>query len=174
LPDDGRKYELVDGEIKEVPAGVRHDAIGAKLIGLLYPFAEETGCLTSAQAGFRMKSGNIRCPDVGFIRYERLPNGVPPEGFGDAAPDLCVEIISPFEDTADTVRKVSEYFDAGAQQVWHLLPETQQIRVYISPGVVTNYGPEDELDGGDLLPGFRCRVARLFEVNKKPLAETGS
>jgi Uma2 family endonuclease len=168
LPDDGRKYELVDGEIKEVPAGVRHDAIGAKLIGLIYPFAESLGCLTNSQAGFRMKSGNIRCPDVGFTRYERFPDGEPPEGFGDFAPDLCIEIISTTEDPVDTMRKVREYFDAGAQVVWHLFPETQQAKIYTSPTAVTTYEADDELDGGDLIPGFRCRVAELFKVAKRP------
>ncbi len=35
LPKDGRKYDLVDGEIKVGPAGMEHEAIGAMLILLL-------------------------------------------------------------------------------------------------------------------------------------------
>ena len=32
LPDDGRKYELVDGRAKEVPTGARHGCIAVRLI----------------------------------------------------------------------------------------------------------------------------------------------
>src|ERR1051326_6789552 len=93
LPENGRKYELVDGEAKEVPAGMRHDEYGAHLCFLLYPYTRGRGALCGSQAGFRMASGNVRVPDVSFTRKERLPDGRAPEGFGDAAPDLCIEII---------------------------------------------------------------------------------
>lgn len=164
LPDDGRKYELVDGEAKEVAAGVEHDLIGAHLIVLLHPFARGRGFLAGSQAGFRMLSGNIRSPDVSFTLKERSPGGRPPKGFGDFAPDLCIEIISPSEDWDEALRKVEEYFAAGAQRVWHLFPETQRAVVYRSPGETTEYEAQDELDGGELLPGFRCRVADLFDI----------
>lgn len=164
LPDDGRKYELVDGEIREVPAGVRHDIIGITVAALLRPAARGRGFVAGSQAGFRMKSSNIRCPDVSFTLKERFPSGQPPEGFGDVAPDLCVEIISPSEDWRDMIHKVAEYFEAGAQQVWHLFPEFQRVTVYTSPTQAQTYETEDTLTGGDLLPDFRCNVRELFEL----------
>ena len=164
LPDDGRKYELVDGEAKEVAAGVEHDVMGAHLIVLLHPFARGRGFLAGSQAGFRMLSGNIRSPDVSLTLKGRFPSGRPPKGFGDFAPDLCIEIISPSEDWDEALRKVEEYFAAGAQRVWHLFSETQRAVVYRSPGETTEYEAQDELAGEDLLPGFRCRVAELFEI----------
>ena len=164
MPDDGRKYELVDGEAKEVPGGVEHDVIGAHLIVLLHPFVRGRGFLAGSQAGFRMQSRNIRAPDVSFTLKERFPGGRPPKGFGDIAPDLCIEIISPSEDEKDMARKIVEYFATGAQQVWHLFPESQRATVYRSPTEMTEHQPEEILDGGDLLPGFRCRVADLFDI----------
>ena len=164
MPDDGRKYELVDGVAKEVAAGVEHDVIEAYLIVLLHPYARGRGFLAGSQAGFRMHSANIRCPDVSFTLKDRFPGGRPPKGFGDLAPDLCIEIISPSEDWTDMTRKVEEYFAAGAQQVWHLFPERQQAKVYRSPIEVAEFEAQDELDGGDLLPGFKYRVADLFDV----------
>lgn len=164
LPDDGHKYELVDGEPKEVPTSIRHDIIAGNLHYLLKPVAKGRGFLTVGQAGFRMVSTNIRCPDVSFTRKERFPDGLPPDGFGDEAPNLCVEVLSPSEEAADIQRKVREYFASGAEQVWHLLPETQTVRIFTSPTDFTDYGPEDEIDGGDLLPGFRCVVGQLFEL----------
>jgi hypothetical protein len=74
LPSDGKKCELVDGEAREVPAGFEHDAIAALVAFLLYPCARRYGVVTSSQAGFRMKIGNLRSPDVGFTWLERLPS----------------------------------------------------------------------------------------------------
>jgi Uma2 family endonuclease len=164
LPDDGRKYELIDGEIREVLATFEHDTIGANIIARLMPAARGKGVLASSQAGFRMTGGNIRCPDVSFTRKSRLPDGKPNKGFGDAAPDLCVEIISPSEDRKDMQRKIQEYFDAGAEQVWLLFPETREAIVYTSPTESKALAPEDEIDAADILPGFRCAVGDLFDV----------
>ena len=115
LPKDGRKYELVDGRLTEVPASFRHDEIGAIIIALLMPYVRGRGSMATGQAGFYMAGGNIRVPDVAFMRKERLPGGKAPDTFGNGAPDLCVEIISPSEDTPDMTRKVEEYFASGAK-----------------------------------------------------------
>jgi len=164
LPDDGRKYELVDGKAREVPTGFEHDAIGAIIVAMLMPHAKGHGFVTIAQAGFRMADGNIRCPDVSFTRKERLPEGKPPKGFADLAPDLAVEIISPNEDAADVFRKLGEYFASGSQFVWILQPETCQVTVYRSLMDAHTLGPEDTLSAGDLLPGFKVQVSELFAI----------
>lgn len=165
LPDDGRKYELVDGEAKEVPAGLRHDEIGAIIIYRLTPHVIGRGSLFGSQAGFWMTSGNTRSPDVSFTRKERLPEGKAPVGFGDTAPDLAIEVISLSEDAADVFRKLGEYFASGSQQVWLVEPDTQQVTVYRSLMNPRTYNAQDEITAGDLLPGFRCRVADLFTLS---------
>lgn len=164
LPNDGCKWELVDGEAREVPAGHKHDAIGIQVAVLLKPFARGRGILAGSQAGFRMASGNVRSPDVSFTRKERMPGGQPSEGFEDFAPDLAVEIISPSEEPDEMARKVAEYFDAGAAQVWHLFPNTRRVTVYSSPFDMADFGPQEMLDAGDLLPGFSCRAEELFDL----------
>lgn len=166
LPQDG-KYELVDGEVRKVPANHIHDIIGARLILRLGPFVENIGYLASSQAGLRMTNKNIRCPDLSLTPYDRFPDEEPPPGFGNFAPDLCVEIISPSEDRLDMQRKVEEYFASGARLVWQLFPEEKQVKVFAAPDRVTTLHAEDELDGGDLIPDFRCRVADLFDVRKR-------
>ena len=168
LPVDGRKYELVDGEVREVPASVRHDQLVIRLARLMGTAADAVGIMVGSQAGFRMRNGNVRCPDLSFIRYERLPNGEAPENFGDFAPDLCVEVISPSEEPADMRRKLQEYFDAGAQQVWHMFPATQTVKVFTSPTVFAEYAADMEIHAESLLPGFRARVSELFAVQRRP------
>jgi|GEM_PF-400924 len=132
LPDDGRKYELVDGEAKEVPAGVRHDAIVMRIGYLMYPFAAKIGFLCASSAGFRMVTGNIRSPDVSLVLRERLPEGQLPEGFMEGAPDLAIEVISPNEDWAELGRKIGEYFMSGSKQVWLVDPQAKTVTVYKS------------------------------------------
>jgi len=163
LPNDGRKYELVNGRLKEVPTGGRHGKIGVELVVKLYPFSKPWADLYDSSTGFRMHGGNIRSPDVSLMRRERLPEGKPPVGFIDGAPDLAVEIVSPSEDQKDLLQKVGEYFESGAQEVWLLFPERKQVYRYRAPLDVEVLHENDTLTGGDLLPGFAVRVGELFE-----------
>lgn len=165
LPDDGCKYEFVDGEAKVVPTNFEHDMIGAIIIAYLMPFAKGRGGVTTGQTGFRMVGGNIRCPDVSFTAKDRLPEGKVPRTIGDRAPDFCVEIISPSEDLADIERKLAEYFSSGARLVWHIFPETQSVVVYTSPSKKAIHKAGATLNAGDILPGFQCAVADLFAVD---------
>lgn len=162
LPDDGHKYELVDGEPKTVPTSFEHDIFGGNLLFLLKLANHGRGYFTAGQSGFRMRSGNIRCPDVSFTLKSRLPDGKPNKGFGDQAPNLCIEIISSTEERAEIERKLAEYFDSGAQRVWHLYPDTQTVGVFTAPEESYKLTADDTLDAGDMLPEFRCRVGDLF------------
>ncbi len=138
---------------------------GVITVNIVWQFAPHIrgkGVMSIGKAGFRMANGNIRVPSASFTRKERLPGGHAPNDFGDLAPDLCVEIISPSEEWADMARKVREYFDGGAQFVWHVFPERQQVTVFTSPTETQTFEGDDILDAGDILPGFSCRVNDLF------------
>lgn len=104
LPEDGIKREFVDGEAREVATSFEHDLTGGIIVGLLTPHAKGRGFVMLSQAGFRMSGGNLRLPDAGFTRKERLPGGRPIGTFPDFAPDLAVEIVSPSERPADIFR----------------------------------------------------------------------
>ncbi len=161
LPDDGRKYELVDGEAKEVPAGVKHDVIVARIIASFAPYAYKVGYLAASSAGFRMVTGNIRSPDVSLVLYERLPEGEIPEGFMEGAPDLAIEVISPNEDWSELGRKLGEYFMSGAKEVWLVDPDRKTVTVYKSLIDVQVFHADEEIVT-DLIPNFKCKVAELL------------
>ena len=162
LPKDGRKWELEDGRLTEVPTSIKHEEIIFNLTVMIAPFTRGRGIVTMGQGGFRMTNGNVRAPDVSFTRKERFPGGHAPDTFGDLAPDLCVEIISPSERKAGIARKMREYFDGGAVQVWHVFPERQQVTVFTSPTDTQTFGADHILNAADILPGFSCRVSDLF------------
>ena len=164
LPRDGRKWEMEDGRLTEVPTSIKHEEIIFNLAVLLAPFKRGHGIVTLGQGGFRMKDGNVRAPDVSFTRKERFPGGHAPDTFGELAPDLCVEIISPSERPDQMSRKVEEYFDGGAVQVWHVFPEWQEVVVFTSPTETQTLGADGVLNAGGLLPGFSYLVRNLFET----------
>ena len=164
LPDDGYRYELVDGEPKRMSTNWKHDLIGGNVHAIIRPFARGRGYMSIGQTGFRMISSNVRNPDISFTVKERVANQEVFNGFGPSSPDLCIEVISPSEEPADMARKVREYFASGARVVWQMFPETETIKVYTSPEDFTIYTAQNEIDCPDLLPGFRVTVAELFKL----------
>ncbi len=85
--------------------------------------------------------------------------------FAPFDPDLAIEIISELEDRSDMARKVREYFASGAQQVWQMYPEETRIIVFYSPIETKTLEADDVIDCPEILPGFRCRVSELFELD---------
>ena len=89
--------------------------------------------------------------------------GVPDVAVWDMVPDMAIEIVSP-TNTADHVQeKIHEYFAAGVRRVWVVYPRQQEIYVYASPTEIQVLQLGHDLDGGDLIPGFRLPLAALFE-----------
>lgn len=163
-PRDGRKYELVDGEIRVSPAGSRHGEICARLIVRLGGFIEAHGLgkLFDSSTGFRLPGGNVRCPDVGFVAKGHFDQDRAPEGFPDLAPDLAVEVLSPDDRPRHVLDKVGEYLEAGVRLVWVVDPAREAIAVYRSPTDVEEVPADGSLDGEEVVPGFRCPLRDIF------------
>ena len=157
-PNDGQKYELVDGEIRVSPAGDRHSAVAVHLVSLLFAFVKQhrLGHVLGADAGFRLPSGNVRSPDASFVASGRFPDDTPPDHFGNLAPDLAVEVLSPGDGPRQVLDKIGEYLEAGVRLVWVIDPRGRRAVAYRSLSEVRELGLDDTLDGEDVLPGFRC------------------
>ena len=164
LPDDGHKYELVDGEIVMSPAGYRHGKIALRLSRKLEAHAAEhrLGEVTEPSTGFRLPSGNVRSPDVGFIAVARKPKGEP-EGFIEGPPDLAVEILSPADDPRRILDKVGEYLTAGVRMVWVIDPRQRKAAAHRSLTDIRELNESEALDGEDVLPGFSCKLATILD-----------
>lgn len=162
-PRDGQKYELVDGEIRVSPAGARHGQVCVKLTTRLGSFVEEHGLgfVFDSSTGFRLPNGNVRLPDVSFVSKGRLDGDRVPDGFCPRAPDLAVEVLSPADRPRPVLDKVGDYLDAAVSLVWVIDPERRTAVAYRSLVSVRAFGPEDALDGEDVVPGFRCRLGEI-------------
>ena len=165
---DGSRYELSDGELVPMtPVGMDHGAIvinlGAKLSG--YVRQGNLG-LVCAEVGFRLRQNPdvTRAPDLAFVAKARLPKDGVPRKFADFPPDLAVEVLSP-EDTASEIqKKVEEYLSAGVPLVWVVDPANRKVTVYRSLQDIKILTADQELDGGEVIPGFRIKVADIFAI----------
>lgn len=167
IPDDRHRRELVGGRVVEMsPPGFRHGAIAVSVASLLasHVKSSELGRVV-VEAGFKLASDpdTVRGPDVAFVRRERLASSLGPEGFFHGAPDLAIEIESPEETASELRQKIREYLLAGTRLVWVLQPDTRSAIVHRPGASPQTVGPDDVLDGGDVVSGFRCRVGDLFD-----------
>jgi Uma2 family endonuclease len=165
LPDDGHRYELVDGELVEKGMGAESDLIGGIVYHLLalYCASNPVGLPTpeTNYQCFPDDPGKVRRPDASFIRKERVPAAIP-RGYWRIAPDMAVEVVSPNDLYSEVEAKVNEYLAAGVRLVWVIDPPTLSVRVHRADGTVTDIGPDGELSGEDIVRGFHCPVASLF------------
>ena len=167
MPDDGFRYELVKGELRKMsPSGSEHGAIIINISVLLaqYVRSKKLGVCFGAETGFKIASDpdTVRAPDVAFIRRERIPESGIPKKFWPGAPDLAVEVLSPGDTRREVDEKVEDWLESGAQAVWVINPRRRSVSVYRSMTDVARLSEGDELDGGDVVPGFRCKVSEIF------------
>lgn len=162
--DPEREYEMVDGrpEEKEME-GAKHGGVGMRLGRRLGTHVEamELGEVYGPDTSFEI-GRNERMPDVSFVSAARMPPEGEPDGPWPIPPDLAVEVISPNDAYEKVLTKLKEYFAAGVRQVWLVSVEQRIVSVYRSLTDVVILEEHDELDGGDVVPGFRCRVGEIF------------
>ncbi len=167
MPDDGYRYELVAGELRKMtPAGWRHAIVAGKLHSRLGQHVEREclGEILGAEPGFltARDPDTVRAPDIAFIHKDRFPAKEPDEAFWPGTPDLAVEVVSPGDTVGEVDDKVRMWLDAGAGMVWVVNPKWRNVTVYRSATDIKTLTENDELDGEDVVPGFRCRIADIF------------
>jgi Uma2 family endonuclease len=168
-------YEVVDGRIVEKSMGAFQVWVAARLLRWLFGSDAVTrlGEVIHEMLFTIDPDRNLkRRPDVAFVSYDRWPQGraVPNEEAWNVVPDLAVEVISPSNAADEVVKKVGDYFRAGVRLVWVIYPIERLVYVYRSATDVHILQVGDDLDGGDVLPGFRRPVQDLFEEAAAPAA----
>jgi Uma2 family endonuclease len=167
LPDDGSRYELVEGELKKMsPSGAEHSRI-ALIIGsslLVHVMKNQLGAVYGADGGFVLRRGpdTLRSPDVSFVSAERY---VKTQKFFPGAPDLAVEVMSPDDLASEVSFKTSQYLRAGVRAVVIVDPEKRIVYVHRSSGtdVVTTI-PETALEVEDVVSGWKLPLSEIFEA----------
>ena len=170
MPDDGKKYELVRGELIEMPSpGFVHGVVTARL-GMRYGrFIEERDLpfIYGAEAGIYIEQGpdTVRAADFNVISLERISIPIPDRGyvFG-AIPDLVVEVISPGYSATEAEGRARMWLEAGVRLVVVAYIATREIVTHCDDGTVRRFGMNDTLTCEPVLPGFACPVADIFAL----------
>ncbi|MEJ7655190.1 MAG: Uma2 family endonuclease [Chloroflexia bacterium] len=100
----------------------------------------------------------VRVPDASFVSRDRIPASGVPVGYWLLAPDLAVEVVSPNDRAEEVHNKVQVYLSSGVRTVWVLWPRSRSVSTHERDGLSRELGADDDLEGGDALPGFRVRV----------------
>lgn len=159
-----KRIELIDGVLVEKGMGFKEGVVAATLTILLGGFvrSNKLGILAGADSTVELWEDHVRIPDVAYVSWDRLPNGVPDEPIPELAPNLAVAVFSRSNTEAEMARKRADFFQAGVQLMWIVYPLTQTVRVFTDVENFTELSADDTLTGGDVLPGFEVKVNDIF------------
>ena len=167
LPTNGRRLELVKGNIYEMAAaGARHGGVANRVGTLLGTHVDNRrlGVVFAAETGFILERDpdTVRAPDAAFVSADRLPVEGLPDGFLELAPDLVVEVVSPNDRMREVREKVATWLEAGTRLVIVLYPRTRSASVHRPSQEPVMLSEQDMLSGDDIVPGFSVRLGELF------------
>jgi Uma2 family endonuclease len=85
-------------------------------------------------------------------------------GFGEGAPDLAVEVLSPDDSKKAIVAKCKMWLDSGARSAWLLDPIKKTADIYRNDGSHVLLTEKDDLADESILPGFSVPLAKVFRL----------
>lgn len=167
LPDDGNRYEIIDGVLYQMPGPTKdHQRTVIRFAYHLMTHVEYAGLGQVLTAPFDVDlpaHPNMVQPDILVVLKARL--GVLTDAAVVGAPDLVVEVSSPSTATHDRGRKLSAYARSGVREYWLADPIARTVEVlhlegddYRSAGVFRN----GALLPTQVIPEFPVAVRHLF------------
>lgn len=131
LPDDGTRYEIIEGELIMTPApSVIHQRILRNLIRAFDDFVEKNqlGEVLFSPVDVVLSETNVVEPDVLFISTQN--SSIIGEKNISGAPDLLIEIISPSSGYYDMIEKKELYQEFGVREYWIVDPKKKWVEIY--------------------------------------------
>ena len=176
-PDDGWRYEVVEGVLVRVAgSGDLATNIAVALAAILFTLVRprRLGRVTGADGVYKFPGAETGLlPDVGFYSaalFSHVTDRSKPIPF---APELAVEVVSPEQDAGAMAAKVWRYLRGGTRLVWVVWPERRRVDVWhpadlrprhqdMRPSMTLGAG--DLLDGEEVVPDFSHPVSDIFDV----------
>ena len=165
LPDDGNRYEVIDGEVCVTPApGPAHQSVAGSLYLALRPYVEKHRLgKVLWDVDLLFVSGQYLRPDLVFVPTGRL-SGITDRGV-ESVPGLVVEVLSPHSGHIDRIKKPPRYRDFGVPEYWVVDRAQGSVEVWhLGEGLVK---PEVRTDvvrwqPAPDVPALELSVAALF------------
>lgn len=169
LPDDGKRYEIIDGElyVSRQPHS-DHQYTCGEVFFALQAWSKRTNAGRAYFApGVVFADDDDVVPDVAWISQERLVTAFDASGHFQVAPELVVEVLSPgtTNERRDREAKLKLYSRRGVHEYWIIDWRQRQVEVYrreqAALRLIETLFDEDELRS-PLLPELSCMIAQLF------------
>ena len=167
MPEDGKRYELINGELIMVAAPVTlHQIISRNIEFDLFRFARENklGQVLDAPVDVVLSETTVVQPDLIFIAAEN--SGIITEKNITGAPDLVIEILSPNSAYYDLIEKKELYATHGVREYWIVDPKKQWIEVFANRDAKFELRQRAEKTGrvdSVVVPGWGIDLKTIFE-----------
>jgi Uma2 family endonuclease len=163
---------LFRGELRESKVTKRNPShsrtvmtIGGLLRDWLKTQPKARGILYGGEAYFRIRKDpdtNVGI-DTALSTPEQAVGTKKRDSFVDGPPVLAVEVLSPYDKQKDISEMIDEYLECRVKLVWVVDPYAETVVVHRPDRKPEMFNPDHDLSGDPDLPGFRCRVAEVFE-----------
>jgi len=171
MPDNGKRYEIIDGELYVSRSPTFHHQFACnRITRYLDEWSEQTGLgIVNSGTGIVFADDDDVIPDVAWISRDRARHILDNRGHFQAAPDLVAEVLSPgsANEKRDREWKLKLYSRRGVLEYWIVNWLVHEITIYRRRGKGLRL--QETLHSSDtitspLLPGFKCAVKSIFDV----------
>ena len=170
LPDDGKRYEIIGGELYMSKQPYKnHQLVCARVWELLQIWSRQTQAGEAVIApGVIFEEDNDVAPDVTWMSQERLATTYQEDGKYHAAPDLMVEVLSPgtTNERRDREFKLWLYSRRGVLEYWIINWMEQRLEIYRREEdqlILHSTLYKTDKVRSPYLPGFTCQVSQFFD-----------
>lgn len=135
LPDDGKRYELIEGDLFVTPAPVPfHQTVSGRLMHALMSQLEDTGIaiVFHAPCDILLADTTVVQPDLAIVRRAR--KSIVTHRAIEGPPDVVVEILSPSTRDRDRYVKSAAYARFDVAEYWLVDPEHGWVEVFVPEG----------------------------------------
>lgn len=166
-PDDGNRYEILEGELAMTPApGRAHQFVVANLTNILVEYANRTGCGQVYPAPFDVffNDETVVEPDILFVSKNRLH--IMDQQKVNGPPDIVIEVISESTEARDRGFKFTLYAKEGVKEYWIVDPLNESVEVYeltASGFALSANFTRGNMFKSNLLTTLQFETGRLFE-----------
>lgn len=166
LPDNGMRYEVIEGDLYMNPAPrPKHQRVIALLYGHLWEYLKDRPGGEVFFAPIDVNLPDLTSPvqpDLLFIAADHLD--IVKAEFIEGVPDLIVEVLSPGNPTHDRITKFQVYARAGVREYWLIDPDARQVEINVLRGqayaALGVFGPADEIRS-EVLADFTIPVNEI-------------
>jgi Uma2 family endonuclease len=169
LPEnENRDFELIRGEVVEVSRPTHpHGRVSFRVGMIIEQYAERVGkgYVVTNDSGIVLTEDpdTVVGPDVAYFINVSSFDDMNPK-WADVPPLLVAEVQSPNDRPNRLIAKIRDYIKNGVKLVWLVDYEERTVAVFRPNMTPDVFKENQELTGGEELPGFICRVADFFRL----------